>query len=125
MGGPDPERNSRVKFTRRSQTLKGKAHELAKFCDANVYLVIIHPRESFVYNSVDDRSWPPSDEKLEKQYPNLERSNFSKTESLQESSENDLSRLTRYFAARSEHFRFLEDLYMDMDPANVVADEEA
>ena len=64
MGGPDPHRNSRVKFIRRSHTLKAKAHELAKFCDANVYLVVSHPRGSFVYNSVEDKSWPPNDEKL-------------------------------------------------------------
>lgn len=46
-------------------------------------------------------------------------------ESLPESSESRLSRLTRYFAARSEHFRSLENLYRKMDPANIVADEEA
>ncbi|KAJ5205338.1 hypothetical protein N7472_001786 [Penicillium cf. griseofulvum] len=46
-------------------------------------------------------------------------------ESLPESSKSHLSRLTWYFAARSEHFRSLEDLYRNLDPANVVADEEA
>lgn len=46
-------------------------------------------------------------------------------EGLPESPESNLSRLTRYFATRLEHFRLLEDLYRDMDPANVVADEEA
>jgi hypothetical protein len=55
----------------------------------------------------------------------LKRSSFSKVESLRGSSESDLSQFTRYFAARSKEFRFLEDLYRDMDPANVVADEEA
>lgn len=64
MGGPDPERNSRSKFTKRSKTLKMKAHELAKLCDANVYLLIEHPRGSYAYNSVDDNSWPPPDEVL-------------------------------------------------------------
>lgn len=64
MGGPDLKRNSRVKFVRRSHTLKVKAHELAKFCDADVYLIINHKRGSFVYSSVDDKLWPPSDEKL-------------------------------------------------------------
>lgn len=64
MGGPDPYRNSRVKFARRSQTLKAKGHELAKFCDADVYLVFNHQRGSFVYNSVEDRSWPPNDKQL-------------------------------------------------------------
>ena len=69
--------------------------------------------------SIELRYWK------ERQYPNLERSDFSKMECVQENSESDLSRLTRYFAARSEHFRFLENLYRDMDPANVSADEEA
>jgi hypothetical protein len=64
MGGPDPNRNSRVRFARRSHTLKVKAHELAKLCDADVYLVIKHQRGSFVYNSVGDKSWPPNDDKL-------------------------------------------------------------
>ncbi|OQE65362.1 hypothetical protein PENNAL_c0212G04981 [Penicillium nalgiovense] len=106
-------------------TLKAKAYELAKFCDADVYLFVNHQRGSFVYNSVDDRSWPPNDKNLEQQYPNLERLNFSKMESLPESPESNLSQLTRYFVTRLEHFRLLEDLYRRMDPANVIADEEA
>ncbi|CAG8133711.1 unnamed protein product [Penicillium nalgiovense] len=125
MGGPDPYRNSRVKFIRRSQTLKAKAYELAKFCDADVYLFVNHQRGSFVYNSVHDRSWPPNDKNLEQHYPNLERLNFSKMESLPESPESNLSQLTRYLTTRSEHFRLLENLYRRMDPANVIADKEA
>ena len=64
MGGPDGARRSRVQFTKRCKTLKRKAHELADFCDANVYLVIIHPRENYTYNSASSRSWPPPDEEL-------------------------------------------------------------
>lgn len=64
MGGPDPDRNSRVKFLKRCKTLKNKAHQLAQLCDADVYLLIIHPRERYAYNSTGDRSWPPSDEVL-------------------------------------------------------------
>lgn len=64
MGGPDPEKSSRTKFAKRCKTLRTKAHELAKLCDANVYLLIDHPRGSYAYNSVDDRSWPPPDEVL-------------------------------------------------------------
>lgn len=45
-------------------------------------------------------------------------------ESLPERSESHLFRLTRYFAARSEHLRSLENLYGKMDPANIVADKE-
>ncbi|KAJ5120837.1 uncharacterized protein N7515_010225 [Penicillium bovifimosum] len=124
MGGPDPKRNSRLQFNRRSRTLKAKAHELAKLCYADVYLVINHPRGSFVYDSVSDKVWPPNDDKLEPKYPNMERSDFDKMESLSESSEGRLFRLARYFAARSEHFRSLEDLFKDMDLTNnVIADD--
>lgn len=64
MGGPDPGRNTRVRFQKRCDTLKKKAHELAESCGANVYLCVIHEREHYVYNSVDDGSWPPPDEVL-------------------------------------------------------------
>jgi hypothetical protein len=53
----------------------------------------------------------------------MERSDFDKMESLPESSEGHLFRLARYFAVRAEHFRSLEDLYKDMDPTNVIADD--
>ncbi|KAJ5821842.1 uncharacterized protein N7525_011126 [Penicillium rubens] len=119
IGGPDPYRNSRVKFARRSQTLKAKAHKLTKFCDTDIYLVFNHQRGSFIYNSVEDRSWPPNDKQL------MKRINFSKIEGLPESPESNLSRLTRYFATRLEHFRLLEDLYRDIDPANIITNKEA
>ncbi|KAJ5302306.1 hypothetical protein N7508_007169 [Penicillium antarcticum] len=125
MGGPDPDRNSRVKFQRRSQTLKDKAHELAKFCDANVYLFVNHQRKTFVYNSVEDGSWPPNDESLEQQYSNLERTNFSEMDEPHQRSRDNLSRFTQYFSIRRELFRSLEDLYRDMGLANVSADEES
>jgi hypothetical protein len=35
--------------------MKAKAYELAKFCNADVYLFVNHQRGSFVYNSVHDR----------------------------------------------------------------------
>lgn len=70
-------------------------------------------------SSIKLRDWQ------EQQYPDMERSDFSQMESLQESSKSDLCRLTRYCAARSEQYRLLEDLYRDKDPANVVADKEA
>ncbi|CDM36269.1 hypothetical protein PROQFM164_S05g000102 [Penicillium roqueforti FM164] len=91
LGGPDPYRNSRVKFIRQSQTLKAKAYKLTKFYNTDIYLVFNH----------------------------------HKIEGLPESPESNLSRLTRYFATRLEHFRLLEDLYRDIDPANVIADKEA
>jgi hypothetical protein len=64
MGGPDPEINSRTKFMMRCKILKITAHQLAKFHDTNVYLVIDHPRESYAYNSADDNAWPPPDEEI-------------------------------------------------------------
>ncbi|KAJ5265398.1 hypothetical protein N7524_006416 [Penicillium chrysogenum] len=69
--GPDPYRNSRVKFARRSHTLKVKAYKLAKFCDTDIYVVVNHQRGLL------------------------------------------------------EHFRLLEDLYRDIDLANVVINKEA
>lgn len=64
MGGPDAQRNTRVTFQKRCDTLKKKAHQLSEICGANVYLLIVHDRENYVYNSSYDVSWPPSDETL-------------------------------------------------------------
>lgn len=64
MGGPDLNKNPRVKYKNRVKTLKSKAHELSDKCGAKVYLVIDHEREFFVYNSVDDADWPPADSLL-------------------------------------------------------------
>ncbi|KAJ5456074.1 uncharacterized protein N7458_004338 [Penicillium daleae] len=49
----------------------------------------------------------------------------SKMEREQKNHESDLNRLTRYFASRLEHFQSLEDVYRDLDPAGLVADDEA
>ena len=127
MGGPDPERNSRTKFSKRCKTLRTKAHELAKLCDANVYLLIDHPRGSYAYNSADDNSWPPPDEVLvgkPKQhtgrqakdnqglhYPKLRRQNFSEMERSLGSSDNDLKRLLKYFATRGELLQSFLGIY--------------
>jgi hypothetical protein len=64
MGGPDSQRNPRVTFQRRSKTLKEKAHQLSDICGAKVYLIIVHERENYVYNSSHEPSWPPPDETL-------------------------------------------------------------
>lgn len=142
MGGPDHDRNSRAKFRKRCKTLKSKAHQLAYFCDANVYLFIDHPRACYVYNSADDSSWPPPDEVLvgiarptagitklsdrqELHYPNLERKTFKEMERLQEGPSGDLKRLTQYFATRLELLHSLEGFYNDTDPAHEVTEEEA
>ena len=66
MGGPDPGRENRMTFKKRTRTLIKKAHELAALSGANVYFIIDHPRATVVYNSVEDerRHWPPPDEFL-------------------------------------------------------------
>ena len=66
MGGPDPGRERRMTFKKRTRTLIKKAHELATFSGADVYFVIHHPRATLAYNSVQEerRHWPPADELL-------------------------------------------------------------
>lgn len=65
MGGPDPGRQQRMTFTKRSRTMLKKAHELATLSGANVYFIIDHPRATVSYNSVEEgRHWPPPDELL-------------------------------------------------------------
>lgn len=44
---------------KRGNILKMKAHQLARFCIMNVFLVIDHPLELCAYKSVDENSWPP------------------------------------------------------------------
>ncbi|KAJ5875186.1 uncharacterized protein N7473_012533 [Penicillium subrubescens] len=64
MGGPDSQRNPRVTFQKRCRTLKEKAHQLSEICGAEVYLLIVHDRENYIYNSSYNPSWPPRDELL-------------------------------------------------------------
>ena len=66
MGGPDPGRERRMTFKKRTRTVVKKAHELATLSGANVYFIIDHPRATVAYNSVEDegRHWPPPDEFL-------------------------------------------------------------
>lgn len=64
MGGPDPQRNPRLTFQRRSKTLREKARQLSVICGARVYLLVEHSRETYVYNSSNDAFWPPPDKTL-------------------------------------------------------------
>lgn len=66
MGGPDPGRQQRMSFNKRTSTMLRKSHELATLCGANVYLIIDHPRATLAYNSVEEegRQWPPPNEFL-------------------------------------------------------------
>ncbi|KAJ5084789.1 hypothetical protein NUU61_009368, partial [Penicillium alfredii] len=107
MGGPDPQRKERVKFQRRSQTLLAKSRELATLCGADVYLFINHPRDTFVYNSADDCSWPPPDEALEYHYPTLRREPSSVQSSRPDMDLHELKRLLKYFATRADLLRSL------------------
>jgi len=67
MGGPDPGRQERTSFTKRTTTLLRKSHELVTLCGAKVYLIIDHPRATLTYNSEEKgRQWPPPDELLVK-----------------------------------------------------------
>ncbi|CAP93390.1 hypothetical protein PCH_Pc16g07200 [Penicillium rubens Wisconsin 54-1255] len=102
MGGPDPYRNSRVKFL---ISLPSSAMRMSTWSS-----IISEGRLSTTQSRID-------------RGPLI--INSCKMEGLPESPESNLSRLTRYFATRLEHFRLLEDLYRDMDLANVVADKEA
>ncbi|KAJ5946398.1 hypothetical protein N7454_003237 [Penicillium verhagenii] len=111
MGGPDKERNSRNRLIKRCKTLKAKATQLSILCNANVYLFVNHERGSFVYNSVNDGSWPPSDKMLDSHYPNLDRGVLSRKEKSPESSIRELKRLTRYFAIRHQLLSSLGDFY--------------
>ncbi|KAJ6115285.1 hypothetical protein N7486_001063 [Penicillium sp. IBT 16267x] len=147
MGGPDKDRNSRVKFMKRCKTLKAKAQQLADLYGANVYLFIDHERGSFVYNSVSNGSWPPPDEVLEQHYPNLDRPGFNETEhspepateEVEQSPEfatfemervpkpatSELKQLRRYFARRLQLLHSLDDFYKDKDLAYNITEKGA
>lgn len=60
----DPHRKERAKYKKRTTTLLSKADELAKLCNADVYLIMSHPRGTTVYNSVESPGWPPPDSAL-------------------------------------------------------------
>ena len=64
IGGPDLNKNPRVRYKNRVKILKFKAYELSEKCGANMYFIIDHEREFFVYNFVDDADWPPADSLL-------------------------------------------------------------
>ena len=64
MGGPDPNRNERNLFKKRSKTLAKKSRELARLSGAKVYLLIMHERANIVYNSNREKNFPPPDNTL-------------------------------------------------------------
>lgn len=106
-------------FNKRAPTLVTKAHELAAFCGAKVYLVIDHPRATVVYNSTENTEWPPPDDKLVQynpvyvcsvltrsqnlRYRNLQRISFSTIQaSLVQPSRQALQRFRRYCIYRAQ-----------------------
>lgn len=60
----DPHRKDRARYNKRTRTLLSKADELAKLCNADVYLIMSHPRGTSVYNSTGNPNWPPPDSAL-------------------------------------------------------------
>ena len=60
-----PKRRSE-RLSKRKFTLINKAHELAKFYDVDIALIIRNRQTScyFTYYSVDLESWPPSKEQI-------------------------------------------------------------
>ncbi|KAJ5641199.1 hypothetical protein N7490_005199 [Penicillium lividum] len=101
MGGPDKKRNARNRFMKRCKTLRSKASQLADLCDAKVYLFVKDERWSFVYNSVDDGSWPPPNELLEEHFPDLARKGANRKKA---------QKYNQYFAARWQLLRSWEDV---------------
>jgi hypothetical protein len=73
MGRPDPNRRQRTSFKNRTSTLIKKAHDVAGTLQADVYLVIRHPRATFVYNSTKGGNWPPADNELVLMLVSLQR----------------------------------------------------
>ncbi|KAJ5467316.1 hypothetical protein N7475_005068, partial [Penicillium sp. IBT 31633x] len=41
-------------------------YKLTKFYDTDIYLFVNYQRGSFIYNLVNNRSWPPKDKDLRK-----------------------------------------------------------
>ena len=60
-------KSSKVKqkiYRKRKATLFKKAHELRKFCDAEVAVIIYKHNQYFIYRSTDQQSWPLSIEQI-------------------------------------------------------------
>jgi hypothetical protein len=62
-------RRKNERLSRRKFTLIKKAHELAKFCDVDVALIIRTRKNGryFTYDSIDLESWLPSKEHIVRQ----------------------------------------------------------
>ncbi|KAJ5475414.1 hypothetical protein N7539_007701 [Penicillium diatomitis] len=122
MGGPDPNRNSRVRFVRRSQTLKNKAQELAKTCNARVYLMVDHPKGSFVYKSDNNSAWLEHAKIIHVLARTVRRSLTAshddsallKCPSPGKIQVSRLDKLARYFASRLDQLRALEAIYENL-----------
>ena len=132
MGGPDPGRENRMTFKKRTRTLIKKAHELATFSGADVYFVIHHPRATLAYNSVQEerRHWPPADELLvflfsfsfglkpmspswqaqERHHPRLQRIAPSTMDPPpMDTDEEEFRKFCQYFAHRAEMLQSLDE----------------
>ena len=52
------------KFRKRHHTLRKKAHEVAKICNAHVYVVVLFNGQFHVYKSHNHRGWPPTQDQI-------------------------------------------------------------
>jgi hypothetical protein len=64
MSGNSGYKHNQRRWEQRTKTLKNKAHEVGKIFHADVYLIVSCSSETVVYNSVQDRQWPPADHLL-------------------------------------------------------------
>ncbi len=52
------------KFRKRKRSLVNKADQLAKLCQADVYLVVSRENQYITYSSTEKAGWPPSKDEL-------------------------------------------------------------
>ena len=52
------------KFRKRKRSLMNKADQLAKLCQADVYLVVSRENQHVTYSSTEKAGWPPSKDEL-------------------------------------------------------------
>jgi len=72
----NPPKRRSERLNRRNLIVINKAHELAKFCNVDVALIICSRQSGryFTYNSLNLKSWPPSKEQIVSHRPYLWRS---------------------------------------------------
>ncbi|KAF2158769.1 hypothetical protein M409DRAFT_30727 [Zasmidium cellare ATCC 36951] len=56
-------------FRKRSRTVEKKADEIAKLSGAQVYVVMLHHGQFYVYTSHNTNAWPPSKDQIDQSFP--------------------------------------------------------